>query len=121
MIAFSWRDIQVFSPQDMDGAMRDAFTFFYDPSPLFKARAAMRGLMDIFSYRSALSHNLSLIRHACTVAPGSLIAVGGPAVRVFADLLSARLPERVHVLPHTGRLLFASCHPAPSPGFLRTL
>jgi radical SAM superfamily enzyme YgiQ (UPF0313 family) len=113
VIAFSWRDIQVFSPQDMDGGMRDAFTFFYDPSPLLKARAAVRGLMDIFSYRSALSGNLSLIRHACKVAPTSLVAVGGPAVRVFGALLRPRLPERVHVLPDIEQFLSLLAIPAP--------
>jgi len=53
----------------MDGAMRDSFAFFYDPSPFQKARAAVRGLADILSYRSAISHNLSLIRDVCEAAP----------------------------------------------------
>ena len=99
MVAFSWRDVQVFSPQDMDGAMRDAFTFFYDPSPFRKARAAVAGLLHIFSYRSALSGNLSLIREACKAAPSALIAAGGPSIRIFEESLRRRMPEQVHMLP----------------------
>ncbi|MGD0230519.1 MAG: radical SAM protein [Syntrophorhabdales bacterium] len=98
-IAFSWRDVQVFSPHDMDGAMRDAFTFFYDPSPFARARAAVAGLCHILSYRAALSDNLSLIRAACAIAPSALIAVGGPSVTIFGDLLRPRMPDRVHLVP----------------------
>ena len=99
VVAFSWRDVQVFSPQDMDGAMRDAFTFFYDPSPFRKARAAVAGLLHICSYRSALSGNLSLIREARKTAPSALIAVGGPGIRIFEEPLRRRMPGRVHMIP----------------------
>jgi hypothetical protein len=113
-IAFSWRDVQVFSPQDMDGAMRDSFAFFYDPSPLVKAKAAVRGIRHIFSYRNALAENLSLIEEACRVSPASsLIAVGGPSIKVFGDLLRSRIPDRVHVISDTER--FFSLLGLPSP------
>ena len=97
-IAFSWRDVQVFSPQDMDEAMRDSFAFFYDSSPFMKAKAAIRGIGHIFSYHNRLSDNLSFIDEACKSAPSSLIAVGGPSIRVFGDLLRPHIPDRVHVL-----------------------
>ncbi len=112
-IAFSWRDVQVFSPQDMDGAMRDSFAFFYDPSPLVKAKAAARGVGHIFSYRSALSENLSLIDEACKIAPSSLIAVGGPSIRVFGELLRPRIPSRAHVLSDPGQFLSLLGLPPP--------
>ncbi len=53
-IAFSWRDIQVFSPHDMDPAMRDAFIFFHDTSPARRAVAAIRGLGHILMYHSGI-------------------------------------------------------------------
>lgn len=112
-VAFSWRDVQVFSPQDMDGAMRDSFTFFYDSSPLAKARAAFRGLGHIFSYHSALSANLSLIDETCGIAQDSLIAVGGPSVRVFGDLLRRRVNGRAHVLSDPAQFLSLLGLPAP--------
>lgn len=98
VVAFSWRDVQVFSPQDMDGAMRDAFTFFYDPSLFRKARAAFSGLLHIFSYRSALSGSLSLIREAHKIAPSALIAVGGPSIRIFEEPLRRDMPDQVRMI-----------------------
>jgi hypothetical protein len=98
VIAFSWRDVQVFSPQDMDGAMRDAFTFFYDPSPFRRARAAALGLLHIFSYRNALAGNLSLIREARKIAPSALVAVGGPSIRIFEEPLRHHMPDEVRMV-----------------------
>jgi hypothetical protein len=99
IIAFSWRDIQVFSPHDMDDAMRDSFAFFYDTSPLVRARAAFRGLAHILSYRTAFTHNLSLIEQACRTSEACLIAVGGPSVRVFGDRLRSHIPDRAQIIP----------------------
>ncbi len=113
VVAFSWRDVQVFSPQDMDGAMRDAFTFFYDPSLFRKARAAVLGLLHIYSYRSALSGNLSLIREARKSAPSALIAVGGPSIRVFEEYLGPHMPDKVHVVPDLEQLFPLLGVPAP--------
>ncbi len=98
VIAFSWRDVQVFSPQDMDGAMRDAFTFFYDPSPFRRARAAVLGLLHIFSYRSALAGNLSLLRGARKTAPSALVVVGGPSIRIFEEPLRRHMPDQVRMI-----------------------
>jgi hypothetical protein len=99
LIAFSWRDIQIFSPQDMDSAMRDAFVFFYDPSPIRKAGAAFRDLAHIFSYRSSIAHNFSLIRRAAVSFPSPGIALGGSGVRIFHQWLSRKIPPRVKVFP----------------------
>ena len=102
-VAFSWRDLQIFSPQDMDGAMRDAFTFFYDPSPAKKVQAAFKGLNHILKYRSTISENLSLVRETCRnfsnkgMVKG--IALGGSSVRIFGDWLSKRLPSSVLIFP----------------------
>jgi radical SAM superfamily enzyme YgiQ (UPF0313 family) len=112
-IAFSWRDVQVFSPQDMDEAMRDSFAFFYDPSLLAKGRAAFRGLGHIFSYRNALSENLSLIDEACRIAPASLVAVGGASLRVFGELLRPRISARARVITDPAEFLSLLGLPPP--------
>lgn len=113
-VALSWRDVQVFSPQDMDGAMRDSFAFFYDPSPYAKAKAAFKGLGHILSYHNALSENLSLIDEACRrVAPSTPVAVGGPAIKVFGDLLRPRIPRRALVVPDTGEFFSLLGLPCP--------
>ena len=102
-IAFSWRDMQIFSPQDLDGAMRDAFLFFHHPSPLIKAGAAFRGLLDITVYRSSIARNIGLIRTgADAAAPGSRLALGGPSIRIFGDRVRDRIPRAVRVHDEAG-------------------
>ncbi|HUJ74916.1 MAG TPA: radical SAM protein, partial [bacterium] len=102
VIAFSWRDMQIFSPQDLDGAMRDAFLFFHHPSPVRKLESAFRGLWDISVFKSAISWNLDLVRRAAAWFPRAQIALGGPSIRIFADRVSGRLPARVRVFDGAG-------------------
>jgi radical SAM superfamily enzyme YgiQ (UPF0313 family) len=97
LVAFSWRDLQVFSPQDSDAGFRDAYTFLYDPSPARRISAALRGLGELLRYSSAIAGNLSLVAEAAKAFPRTEIALGGPAVRIFGDRLSPRLPPRVRV------------------------
>jgi hypothetical protein len=95
VIAFSLRDIQIFSPQDMDGAMRDAFVFFHDPSLARKAAAAFRGLWDIIAYRSSLARNMGLVRRTAARHPSTDIALGGSSIKIFEDRLRRHLPAAV--------------------------
>jgi len=115
LVAFSWRDIQIFSPQDLDGALRDAFVVFHDPSFLRKALAAFRGLRDIIIYRSALATNLRLIRRAARRARGAAIALGGPSARIFGDRLRAKLPRGVRVFSEAGLGEFFASIGLPAP------
>ena len=101
-IAFSWRDMQIFSPQDLDGAMRDAFVFFHDPSLLRKTGAALRGLADIFIYKSSIARNIGVVRRTASLFPQAQVALGGPSIRIFGDRISGRLPGRVRVFPEGG-------------------
>jgi hypothetical protein len=102
VVALSWRDIQIFSPQEADGALRDAFTFFHDPSLTRKVAAAARGVRDMLVYRSALARNLWLVRLVARAFPEIRIALGGPAVAIFGDRLKGRLPAPVRTFPETG-------------------
>jgi hypothetical protein len=97
LVAFSWRDIQVFSPQDSDQGFRDAFAFMYDPSPIHRAAASIRGLGEVSAYKSAISSNVALIAGAARAFPGIEVALGGPAIRIFGDWLEPRLPSRVRI------------------------
>ncbi len=118
-IAFSWRDLQIFSPQDMDGAMRDAFTFFYDPFPTRKVQGAFKGLNHIFRYRSAISENLSLVRETCRkfFDEGRVkgIALGGSSVRIFGNWLSKKLPSSIVVFPESSLARFFEFIGLPVP------
>jgi hypothetical protein len=101
VIAFSWRDIQVFSPHDADPAMRDAFVFFHETSPLRWISAAFKGLGHILTYHSGIDENLKLIRKAAGFSPDSIIAVGGPSIRIFGERFRAKLPPQVRLFPET--------------------
>ena len=102
VIAFSWRDMQIFSPQDLDGGMRDAFLFFHHPSPVRKIQSAFRGLWDIAVFRSAISRNLDLMRLAAARFPSAALALGGPSIRIFADQVRGRLAPRMRVFDGPG-------------------
>ncbi|HTO21855.1 MAG TPA: radical SAM protein [Spirochaetia bacterium] len=102
LIAWSWRDMQIFSPQDLDGGMRDAFLFFHHPSPLRKIESAFRGLWDITVFRSAISRNVDLMRRAAAWFPSAELALGGPSIRIFADQVRGRLPRRMRVFDGQG-------------------
>jgi radical SAM superfamily enzyme YgiQ (UPF0313 family) len=97
LVAFSWRDLQVFSPQDSDSGFRDAYSFLYERSPMRRLAAAFRGLGKLLSYTSVIAENLALVATAARAFPRTEIALGGPAVRIFGDRLSPRLPSRVMV------------------------
>jgi hypothetical protein len=99
LLAFSWRDMQIFSPQDLDGGLRDAFIFFHDPSAVRRLGAAFRGLRDMLTYASAMEENLRLIRGAARAHPGLEMALGGPSVKIFGDRLAGKLPRRVRIFP----------------------
>jgi hypothetical protein len=101
-IAFSWRDMQIFSPQDLDGAMRDTFVFFHDPALLRKAGAAFHGVADITVYKSAIARNLGIIKRTAAAFPEAQLALGGPSIRIFGDRIRARLPKRVGVFQEGG-------------------
>lgn len=118
-IAFSWRDMQIFSPQDLDGAMRDAFVFFHDPSLLRKAGAAFHGLADITVYKSAISRNIRIIRRSADMFPNAQLALGGPSIRIFGDRVRARLPRRLRVFQEGGlETFFDSLGIQPPPDII---
>jgi hypothetical protein len=103
-IAFSWRDIQVFSPQDADGGFRAAFAFMYESSLPRLAAASLLGLREVLLYGSSISRNLRIVNRAARELPGSRVSLGGPSVQIFADRLRSRLSPRVllHSDPELG-------------------
>jgi hypothetical protein len=115
VVAFSWRDIQIFSPQDLDPAMRDAFIFFHHPSLVKKARSAFSGLRHMLTYGSAISHNLSLIRSVEKASGSAAVALGGSSVRIFHEWLKPKIPARVRVFPERDLEAFSKLLGLPLP------
>jgi hypothetical protein len=97
LVAFSWRDLQVFSPQDSDAGFRDVYSFLHERSLFRRAAASFRGLGELLSYRSSISRNLALVAGAARAFPGTEIALGGPAIRIFGNALAPALPSRVGI------------------------
>lgn len=96
LIAFSWRDIQIFAPHEEDSSLKTAFNFFYSPNPLKRIAAAVQGLGMMGRYYSDIHENLHLIREAHRRwGDQALIVLGGGAFSAFYEHLLRRLPEGV--------------------------
>jgi hypothetical protein len=90
IVAFSWRDIQIFSPDHMDPSLENAFKFYYHPNPFVKASAALRGVASILDYKSRIKENLDYINFVSRLM-GPKVVVGGPAPSVFPEHIAWRL------------------------------
>jgi radical SAM superfamily enzyme YgiQ (UPF0313 family) len=94
VIAFSWRDIQIFSPDHGDASLENAFKFYYSPNPLTKAKAALAGIRSILDYQSRIGENLGYIQDVAGWFEGRIL-VGGPAFSVFPEHIIRRLKEGI--------------------------
>ena len=94
VIAFSWRDIQIFSPDHGDASLENAFKFYYSLNPLVKLKAALAGIRSISDYKSRIGKNLGYIQDIATWYEGRII-LGGPAVSVFPEHVITRLKEGI--------------------------
>lgn len=92
VIAFSWRDIQIFAPHEGDTSLRYAFEFYYSPSLIKRIRASFKGLEYIYKYRTVLTENLEYIRYVHKGYPGKKIVLGGGAPSVFSRHIINLLP-----------------------------
>lgn len=95
IIAFSWRDIQVFAPHEGDPSLIHAFEFYYSSNPFKKIRSAIKGLMMVAGYHNTIRENLSYIGLANRLSPSSQIILGGGAFSVFAEQIIKELLEGI--------------------------
>lgn len=95
LLAFSWRDVQIFAPHEGDNSLRRAFEFYYSPNPLVRIRAAFDGIRMVWRYRNEFNKKLKLIKAAMKFAPDAKVMVGGGAFSVFASQIIKLLPEGV--------------------------
>jgi radical SAM superfamily enzyme YgiQ (UPF0313 family) len=95
LIAFSWRDIQVFAPHEGDDSLKYAFDFYYSLNPVKKAVASIQGLKHLWVYYQNLREHFSYFELAKRQRPGAQIAVGGGAFSVFAEQIIERLQEGI--------------------------
>ena len=95
LIAFSWRDIQIYAPHEGDRSLETAFRFYYARNPLDRLSAALSGLRMVWSYQNQIREKLSLIRNTLEAFPDLRVTVGGGAFGVFPEQVIRRLPEGV--------------------------
>ncbi len=91
-IAFSWRMLQPFSPDQGDASLANAFQFYFSTNPVTKIKAAMFGAKSVLSHENRVKKTLKLINQANEKYPEAQILVGGPAFSVFWDSIIERCP-----------------------------
>jgi radical SAM superfamily enzyme YgiQ (UPF0313 family) len=95
LVAFSWRDIQIFSPHEGDASLEHAFNFYFASNPLKRVAASFQGLKQLYRYYSDIRANLSYPWLIHKEFPKAKIMIGGGAFTAFADQLMEKLPEGV--------------------------
>lgn len=91
VVAFSWRNIQIFSPNQGDNALEMSFKFYFDPNPLEKLKAGIFGVKSVLRYSSRTKELIGYINSV----RDQKVVVGGSAFGLFADRLIQRFNEGV--------------------------
>jgi hypothetical protein len=91
VIVFSWRDIQIFSPDQEDVSLDVAFRFFYN-NAFDRFLSGLEGLSLLLMYRRLINENIHYIHMVSRRHPETRIVIGGPAFSVFSHSLIKRLP-----------------------------
>ncbi|WDT76449.1 MAG: radical SAM protein [Candidatus Manganitrophus sp.] len=95
LIAFSWRDIQLFAPHEGDGSLKYAFDFYYSMNPIKKLAASIQGLRHLWIYYSNLREHFTYLEQVRREFPQIQMTVGGGAFSVFSEPIIRRLPEGI--------------------------
>jgi radical SAM superfamily enzyme YgiQ (UPF0313 family) len=91
VVAFSWRNIQIFSPNQGDRSLENAFKFYYSWNPVEKLKACVFGVKSVFRYSTRTKEIIGYINSV----RDRKVVVGGSAFALFADRLIKRLNEGV--------------------------
>ncbi|MCC6544123.1 MAG: radical SAM protein [Nitrospirae bacterium] len=95
IIAFSWRDVQIYAPHGEDDSLELAFNFYYSPNVFKKLSAGIRGISMVFTYENHLKEKLYLIKKTIRKFPDKTHVIGGGAFSVFHNEIITSLPEGV--------------------------
>ena len=92
VIAFSWRNIQTFSPHDGTPAMEAVIKFDTSNKIMDKLSSVYFASLLIFDFVYQIYKNKSYIALAHKLSPGSKVVVGGTAFSCFPEQLIRELP-----------------------------
>lgn len=95
VIAFSWRDIQIYAPHGGDPSLELAFDFYYSRDMLRRVKAGLKGLRMVFTYENGIREKLHLLQKTIKAFPDKTITLGGGALSVFSREIIERLPHGV--------------------------
>ena len=95
IIAFSWRDIQIYAPYEGDSSLELAFDFYYSPNVYKKIKAGLKGLSMVFTYENGIKEKLHLLQKTIKAFPDKTITIGGGAISVFSNEIIGKLPEGI--------------------------
>lgn len=95
LIAFSWRDIQIYAPHDEDRSLSLAFNYYYSPDIYKRIKAGIKGLSMVFNYENNLREKFHLIKKTVSKFPDRKFMIGGGAFSVFSNEVIEKLPEGV--------------------------
>ncbi len=93
VVAFSWRDIQIFSPHEGHDSIKYAFNFYYSWNPIKKIVSSFYGLKSLYQYYDNISESLSYPRQVSREFPDITRVIGGGAFNVFSEQVIDKLPE----------------------------
>lgn len=91
IVAFSWRDIQIFSPKQEDKSLEKAFKFYYSWNPIDKLDACAFGIKAMLTYKTRTDELLGYIN----AVEDRKVVVGGSAFSLFADRIMKKLKNNV--------------------------
>ncbi len=93
ILAFGWRDIQIFSPHEGHDSIKYAFNFYYSWNPLKKIVSSFYGLKSLYQYYDNIHESLSYLWQVYHEFPGKTRVIGGGAFNVFSEQVIHKLPE----------------------------
>jgi hypothetical protein len=91
VVAFSWRNIQIFSPNQGDRSLEMAFKFYYSWNLVEKLKAGLFGIKSVLMYSTRTNELISYINSV----RDRKVVVGGSAFGLFAERLITRLNEGI--------------------------
>lgn len=95
VIAFSWRDVQIFGPYEGEEAFKDAMKFYHVSNILTRIITFPKLIRYAAMFKRYLRESLFLIRQTYQMRRGTKILVGGPGFSIFSEEIIQELPEGI--------------------------
>lgn len=95
IIAFSWRDIQIYAPHEEDKSLELAFDFYYSGNIFKRIAASIKGVSMVFNYENGIKEKFHLLNKTINTFREKTILLGGGALSVFSNEIISKLPQGI--------------------------